>query len=212
MPTTTPHSYTYTYTNTHTYAHNLTIHMCGGVWSPVCLFLFICVYHMWEKEIRERRMCGDIPQQADTQSGRMLVVWSWLICSLFLVNELILLPSLSLSFCLTHCPLLRLVFRLLDDISKSSWASFVRAAHNKRATLPSLGAIMVPLFWLLLLAKLPKLALFSGSDRCVIQEINNSQNGKYMPGVILQTTTFLIVFHFYCTFILKYSDFCIFSL
>ncbi|XP_005949385.1 cytokine receptor common subunit beta [Haplochromis burtoni] len=35
---------------------------------------------------------------------------------------------------------------------------------------------MVPLFWLLLLAKLPKLALFSGSDRCVIQEINNSQN------------------------------------
>lgn len=164
---------------------------------------------MWEKEIRERRMCGDIPQQADTQSGRMLVVWSWLICSLFLVNELILLPSLSL--CLARCPLLRLVFRLLDDISKSSWASYGRAAHNKRATLPSLAAIMMPLFWLLLLAKLPKLALFSDSDRCVIQEINNSQNGKYMPGVILQTTIFF-VFNFYCTFILKYSDFCIFSL
>lgn len=35
---------------------------------------------------------------------------------------------------------------------------------------------MMPLFWLLLLAKLPKLALFSGSDHCVIQEISNSQN------------------------------------
>lgn len=163
------------------------------MWRCVIPSVFISFYlrlsHVRKRDKREADVWWH-PTTSRHSSGRMLVVWSWLICSLFLVNELILLPSLSLSFCLAHCPLLRLVFRLLDDISKSSWASFVRAAHNKRATLPSLGAIMVPLFWLLLLAKLPKLALFSGSDRCVIQEINNSQNGKYMPGVILQTTTF----------------------
>lgn len=184
------------------------------VWRCVIPSVFISFYlrlsHVRKRDKREADVWWHptTSRHSKRKNARSVVMTHLFIVSSKWTNS----SPLSLSLCLTHCPLLRLVFRLLDDISKSSWASFVRAAHNKRATLPSLGAIMVPLFWLLLLAKLPKLALFSGSDRCVIQEINNSQNGKYMPGVILQTTTFLIVFNFYCTFILKYSDFCIFSL
>lgn len=140
------------------------------------------LYHMWEREIRHRRRWWWLPTTSRLLKRKwVLAVRSWLISSLFLVNELILSFSI--------CPLIS---------STDFWmmwthtVTFLEKDSEKKGLLysPVCPPGMMPLLWLVFWSTLPPLVLLCGSDCCLVHESSSSHNGtspKYSPPGTIKT-------------------------